>query len=1006
MAKRGGTPGRSSLGAAPPAKVAKAAAPAGASTPSPKGGRPEKPPAPAAQIPRKVPPGAPAGVEAPPLPELPVGAEAANYSEEKTETLMRAVVAYNRYHVRRVMREDSRWFKGWLDRPVHEHQPLTIRRPDSEDDLLTYVSPWKRAEAIISFNGTGTYKGSGNVFWLDPFVGSSTKMRSIAGGPPLYPACLDAAEQYALGRILQEGLARGAVSAAHEARIKFPHVFTAFTWNLGSYDADHFDSSLPLVCGHVALWGFHISLMKALGRGDVASVAALVQAALCAPIEGVIVESEERLSMLSMATSDAARNQYDYLKNSFPAFARKLMVALGGGPPEGTAARLAFCAQKGIRYNGAVVHRSMLCAAQNCRDRLDDRALRTLRYIESRSGSSKCDLTSNFTTLNRILQVCAKEVHKGNAAMWGTVTATDLVNHVLDYIAWALDHGLVEGGGVTTSWLEKKKKDSDEAGAMRMTLAKIYVRVFVHSLVDDLPDSSSAKQEFLRVLPHFSSYAVFGRTFGAAARGASPPAGGEGEGETDTAGQSGVLVDDPFGKMKAQTSGAAVKLLEFFFDLFSQNFDDSLREFLTADANVNQAVCQVKWEEWSQPDLVEIRGALGLHRMPVPACEGSDAPAASTRGLRRSLSAAGDDGPDDEDADDREKEICKERAEAWSQAQALRRKWLTPTFIKTDRLSKEHLDKWWEKQSAAQQFEGNPGKSHRVFVLSGERWAHETGETPWADEPSSPASLDVALDWLLERQGPCDTLLVFDGRSSSIRATMEKKMKNARHVSDIWVIYQPKKEKGGQKAVFGSRNREVGWVSFPVSKAHVPTQERKAARSGGNDWESTTYSSTFSSMVPLAWGQLPSIALADKAKIIGAAAPVPPRATFDADLGCPLCWQEVKSKDLWSAVLEAANADFVVDLGVGGGIAARSCLSLGIPWVGLCWNQVHAQWLNNVVDRWTLEEIAKKGSPLHEEDLAKLVREHFSDVLQQIKDRDEMTQEDSEDEEAEEEGQA
>ncbi|CAK0828751.1 unnamed protein product [Prorocentrum cordatum] len=751
MAKRGGTPGRSSLGAAPPAKVAKAAAPAGASTPSPKGGRPEKPPAPAAQIPRKVPPGAPAGVEAPPLPELPVGAEAANYSEEKTETLMRAVVAYNRYHVRRVMREDSRWFKGWLDRPVHEHQPLTIRRPDSEDDLLTYVSPWKRAEAIISFNGTGTYKGSGNVFWLDPFVGSSTKMRSIAGGPPLYPACLDAAEQYALGRILQEGLARGAVSAAHEARIKFPHVFTAFSWNLGSYDADHFDSSLPLVCGHVALWGFHISLMKALGRGDVASVAALVQAALCAPIEGVIVESEERLSMLSMATSDAARNQYDYLKNSFPAFARKLMVALGGGPPEGTAARLAFCAQKGIRYNGAVVHRSMLCAAQNCRDRLDDRALRTLRYIESRSGSSKCDLTSNFTTLNRILQVCAKEVHKGNAAMWGTVTATDLVNHVLDYIAWALDHGLVEGGGVTTSWLEKKKKDSDEAGAMRMTLAKIYVRVFVHSLVDDLPDSSSAKQEFLRVLPHFSSYAVFGRTFGAAARGASPPAGGEGEGETDTAGQSGVLVDDPFGKMKAQTSGAAVKLLEFFFDLFSQNFDDSLREFLTADANVNQAVCQVKWEEWSQPDLVEIRGALGLHRMPVPACEGSDAPAASTRGLRRSLSAAGDDGPDDEDANDREKEIAQERAEAWNQAQALRSKWLTPSFMKADRMSKDNLDTWWETQTAALQFQGDPGKSHRVFVLSGERWAYETGAAPWADEPPSPASLRVALDWLLDR---------------------------------------------------------------------------------------------------------------------------------------------------------------------------------------------------------------------------------------------------------------
>ena len=59
---------------------------------------------------------------------------------------------------------------------------------------------------------------------------------------------------------------------------------------------------------------------------------------------------------------------------------------------------------------------------------------------------------------------------------------------------------------------------------------------------------------------------------------------------------------------------------------------------------------------------------------------------------------------------------------------------------------------------------------------------------------------------------------------------------------------------------------------------------------------------------------------------------------------------------------------------------------------------MHTRWLNNVVDRWALEEIVKKKSPLHEQDLAKLVTTHFSDVLQQIKDRDHMTGEDSDDE--------
>ena len=76
----------------------------------------------------------------------------------------------------------------------------------------------------------------------------------------------------------------------------------------------------------------------------------------------------------------------------------------------------------------------MLTVAQNCFERLDGRAIRTLRYIERHCGASKSDPTTAFNTLNRILLVCAKEVEKANAAMWGPVTVSDRVNHVLDYI--------------------------------------------------------------------------------------------------------------------------------------------------------------------------------------------------------------------------------------------------------------------------------------------------------------------------------------------------------------------------------------------------------------------------------------------------------------------------------------------------------------------------------------------------------------------------------------------
>ena len=164
-----------------------------------------------------------------------------------------------------------------------------------------------------------------------------------------------------------------------------------------------------------------------------------------------------------------------------------------------------------------------------------------------------------------------------------------------------------------------------------MVMAKIYLRIFIETLVEDLPGSSIAKQEFLGVLPHFSSYAVFGKTFGTGGGGASAPAASSQEDtQTDRTDASGAMeVDDPFSRIKEKSAGVAVKLLEFMFDLFSQAFDDKLSDFLTSDANANQAVSQVKWEEWQQPDLVQIRRTLSLHRMTAPASECSDMPVAS-----------------------------------------------------------------------------------------------------------------------------------------------------------------------------------------------------------------------------------------------------------------------------------------------------------------------------------------------------------------------------------------
>ena len=227
------------------------------------------------------------------------------------------------------------------------------------------------------------------------------------------------------------------------------------------------------------------------------------------------------------------------------------------------------------------------------------------------------------------------------------------------------------------------------------------------------------------------------------------------------------------------------------------------------------------------------------------------------RGLKRSLSAAGL-GDEDRDVDPTDPEVAKERADTWRQILAVARKWGTLTALKAEHLTKDTLDQWWARQKPAVEFAGKAGESHRVFLLSGELWALETGDAPWHEETEAIPSLTVVLDWLLDRTAATDTLVVFDGRSAAIRKVMEERISRA---------YQPRRASVRTPTIFGSRNREVGWVSFPISRTHISMQARRGVC--GSEWEKSTFSGTYSGVQPLHWAQLPSISAADKQAILG-----------------------------------------------------------------------------------------------------------------------------------------
>ena len=967
-------------------------------------------------------------------PVIPEWREATEMNEEQTEACMRQCVAYNTHRLRTAIAQGDEYFKGWADLPLNQQPPLDIKEPGTERELLSFMSAWRKDLAMIALRGTNLYEAAGNVFWIDPFIDKKLKeLVHIAGDPPLMSSVMAAAHAFRLDKVALDDVAQGKVVAAKSARVKFPHTLSVFQLSVEGFDAESFDS-LPLVIGHVSLWGFHLALTRALIGGNVCEVAVLAQAALCAPMEGYVASGTDKLAVKSMADSELFRAKCETMRQTFPAFARKFGVALSNFGPPGKQNKkevLNYIQSQNICFNGSLVHATMLQALYNCLERLDERGHALLRQIEMRSQGKMSLFSTGFTALNHLLQRCHTEFNckKGNftSVLWGeTIKIHDLVNHVLAYVSWGIAEGVIQPNGVTSAWLTGSGKEEPgkkkHSGATRTTLAKINLKMYVDSLVQDLPADSRGKAAYLTVLAPFQNYEVFGKTFAESRDTPTPapdkldeedeedgknerqtaPTEGQGEQPQKKEEQKKEIKEeeeqkkkiDPLRAMQDSTPPYALQLLDFLFDLFSDTLDESLQKFLTADANATRTVSQIRWEEWGEDRFKHVRRQLNMHRRTVPTDADDEAPAQSTRTLKRSLSQAEDDDDEDkQDAASRRKEVEKERQQTWSSVVRTRKGLAACTHLDPAGSSrKDALDKWWAAARVAKEFQGKPGSEHRVFIMSAEKLEPESGQTPWLGEPEVTPVMSEVVDWMLERKGPCDAVVVFDGRSTSVRRMLDSKMNKGPNATEAWIIFKPRREPGVPQTLFGSRNRESAFVSLPVPKTGIAVEDR--AEDMQSDFESNDFAATFSGIDPLVWGQLPSIDLPTKAKIQSGQPPVPPSQAYNTDNGCPLCWGEKKPKELLMSILRSAKASSVVDLSPGGGVTARACLTLGIPWVGLCWNQVHAHWLGRVLDQWALELIATTGSNMYDEDLAELVKKHFDDTLTQIEERDQEEEDD------------
>ena len=73
-------------------------------------------------------------------------------------------------------------------------------------------------------------------------------------------------------------------------------------------------------------------------------------------------------------------------------------------------------------------------------------------------------LLFQYHNLNKVMQVCGKEVRNASK-IWDGNVVSHLVLHVILYIMWALEHEMVSPAGITMEWLDKARGGT--SGALR-----------------------------------------------------------------------------------------------------------------------------------------------------------------------------------------------------------------------------------------------------------------------------------------------------------------------------------------------------------------------------------------------------------------------------------------------------------------------------------------------------------------------------------------------------------
>jgi len=909
-----------------------------------------------------------------------------------------------------VMQRYIPWAKGALkeflaNRPgssqadLCEYKPLKIDAEESgKNKTSSYQAPWEQKSCQTSLKQSGLYQAGANITWFSP--------SSIGTCPQ--PAITWAQLQELVQTFFQPQAAAEEGNLQGAGRIVFPTILEGYIRDMGELGAiaGQGPGEIPLLAGQGLVQAWWLAIGEALQAGEAARVASLWQCGRSVTALVRCVAGLPELMALSSAAGESMRVTAKTLTGTFFTFAQA--AAFTGLPLD--RANLSKFKELGLRYNGAFMNYSMLNAAQQANKIIGDEARLIIADIEGNFGR---DIFSvSYSKLLRIFFYIDK-------------AATELrstVQDMADFYFAAARRTLAESGGKAGTFATSEIETTAAApGHVTRILARAWVRDAAMDEIEDLARLDKPPPvvaDLRKVAAWFRDMQTFEKEFpvaeatcaGEAAQRAGEAAQRAGEaaqaGAGDTAFGGGFFCSeedatDPVEARKKDLSKHCAMLLDLLYCAMAGDADIALKAALAADTSAGlNALEKLKVDGGGilGAHLREFISAVHSHRRVIAAAEaGASAPPPGQRALKR-FDSQTDDVPDES-----ARQLQLERQELWKSAQALRRKtsfvgqWMPP-------LSGEAgAAKAYNKCSALRDFKGKQKELHRAFVWSADL-AGESAAEPWKDlSEFAEEAFEASWDFMSKQNGPFDLLVFADGRNRKARRAIEDKVEERGHVCESWVVY------AGSGAFPGCRNRtvayaaptrEVVFTALPCPRTNIPTKNRAVYNACG---ETSTHFGTYTRVPPLPGSAMARVSPEDKKGILGlpGVPASPPPQLADMNGSVPLFWQERKNVAFWRAFLCDNNVGAVVDMSGGSGVLAQACLLEGWPYLAITRTAMHAQFLQNRLDRDALSTISLSGSAMYSADMAASIKEHFADIVNEEigEDGDEEEEVDEDDEE-------